>query len=291
MSLHSIQVEKPIEIDGLLQQFNYALVNPLIVHERDWRDLPIQALETSPAPARPHRLPQLIDLTILPDEKHEVLAERIRRYQLRGTSFFSALIMGGESFNDMSYHLRRQLLQKRPGDRRHYWFRYYDPLVFRHLPWLLTPKQMARLLGPIELWSWPDGVGQWRSLTGSGEKPVIHWLELTRIQWATIDRFATLNQSLRRLAMIAPDWPQNEAHWRWLDNMLRHGQEAFGLSVEHQQYLAERAAQYHPALETHPVIQKFLTQASQGNSSLASHLDQLTDAEWKIIVSELEEQA
>ncbi|WP_251978497.1 DUF4123 domain-containing protein [Salinicola avicenniae] len=269
-----------------LRQFDYAVINPLIVHERDWHDLPVHALETSPAPARAHRLPQLVDLHTLSDETCDDLIDRTRRYRKRGALFFSALMMGKSDLEQTAHHLRRQLLQRRPGDRRYYWFRYYDPLVFRHLAWLLTPTQLARLLGPLDQWSWFDSLGRSYALKRPEVTTSIDWMELTRAQWSRIDRFANLNRSLRRLTLLAPDWPQDTIHWQWLDHALGHAQRS-SLSSDDQALLAERAAMHLPDLAGQHLLELFMAIATRRLSDTGGHLDAWHDAEWNILISEL----
>ncbi|WP_287124985.1 DUF4123 domain-containing protein [Chromohalobacter sp.] len=269
-----------------LREFDYAVVNPLVVHERDWRDLPVQALETSPAPARAHRLPQLVELHALPDETCEDLVERTRRYRKRGALFFSALMMGKADIEHTTHHLRRQLLQRRPDDRRYHWLRYYDPLVFRHLAWLLTPTQLARLMGPLDQWSWFDVQGRSYALQRPDVTTSIDWMELTRAQWTSIDRFADLNRSLRRLSLLAPDWPQDAPHCQWLDDTLRYAQHS-GLSSEDQPLLAERAAMHLPDLAGKDLVEPFIALATRRLSDTGGHLDAWRDAEWNILISEL----
>ncbi|WP_110707484.1 DUF4123 domain-containing protein [Salinicola sp. CR57] len=269
-----------------LHQFDYAVINPLVVHERDWRDLPVRALETSPAPARGHRLPQLVDLQTLSDETRDDVIDHTRRYRKRGASFFSALMSTSADLEQTAYHLRRQLLQRRHGDRRYHWFRYYDPLVFRHLAWLLTPMQLARLLGPLDQWFWFDGQGRSYVLKRPEITTAIDWLELTRAQWSSIDRFAGLNRSLRRLSLLAPAWPQDTIHWQWLDDTLRHAQRS-SLSPEDQSLLAERAAMHLPDLAGQEQVEQFMALATRRRSETGGHLDAWHDAEWNILISEL----
>ncbi|MCE8021624.1 DUF4123 domain-containing protein [Halomonas sp. MCCC 1A11036] len=271
----------------LLASFPFALLNPLRVQEQDWRDLPVQALETVPAPVRSHRLPQLVDLGNVAASQHGDLIRRAERYRKRGIAFFSAFLASEKSLEHTAAHLNRQLLQRRPGDRRYWWLRYYDPDVFRHLLWLLSPEQFARLLGPITQWSWPDARGKWRIVERIGARPSIDWLALTRQQWSSLDRFAALNQSLRRLATAVPQWPQDTAHWQWLDATMRYVDETFGLPVEDQQSLAESAAEHHPDLATHPGIRHLLEQAALGAPGFAERLSHLDEMAWSTIISDL----
>lgn len=272
---------------NLLDRFQFALLNPLRVQAQDWKDLPVQPLETVPAPVRPHRLPQLVDLDKVTASQQGELMGRAERYRRRGVSFFSALIVSEKGFDPTAAHLRRQLLQRRPGDRQYWWLRYYDPDVFRHLLWLLTIEQLKRLLGPVTHWSWPDAQGRWQSIERPGEGPVIDWLELNRQQWGTLDHVAALNQSLRRLASTAPQWPQDAAHWQWLDESMRYVDETFGLPLEDQQCLAESAAEHHPDLVTHPGIRHLLEQSAHGAPGFAARLGHLDETTWNTIISDL----
>lgn len=268
-----------------LGQFDYAVINPLVVQERDWRDLPVQALETSPAPARPHRLPQLVDLHSLADERRDDLVERARRYRKRGSSFFSALMVGKADVEQTAHHLRRQLLQRRPDDRRYHWLRYYDPLVFRHLAWLLTPTQLARLMGPLDQWSWFDVQGRFCILKRPELTTAIDWMELTRAQWSSIDRLAALNRCLRRLVTLAPDWPQDTTHWQWLEDTLHHAQRS-GLPPEASPLLAERAARHLPDLAGQNRVARFMALARRRFCDADGHLNASSETEWETLVSD-----
>ncbi|WP_110688074.1 DUF4123 domain-containing protein [Salinicola aestuarinus] len=271
-----------------LRQWRFALINPLLVHVRDWQDLPVRSLQTTPAPARPHRLPQLVDISGVPENQLNDVFARVRRYRRRGVPFYSALLTGKGSVDDIAHHLCRQLLQRRRGDHQYHWFRYYDPLVFRHLTWLMTSKQLARLLGPISHWSWPDPFGNWYTLERPElkAKTTIDWLELRDEQWASIDRFADLNRGSRRLALLAPDWPQNTAHWQWLDDALCHAKRS-GLPSEDQPLLAERAAMHLPELARQDEVERFMARAARRLAETGGHLDAWHDAEWNTLTSEL----
>jgi len=267
------------------------LINPLVVFENDWQDLPVQALETSPAPARANRLPQLLDLRLLNASLKGDLVGRVARYRQRGLPFFSVLFENQGSMDHTARHLRRQLLQKRPGDRRKHWFRYYDPVVFRHLTWLLSPTQLARLMGPITQWAWPDPIGHWQTLERPDEQPRIEWLELSRRQWDSIDRIAVLNHSVRRLTALAPHWPQDTAHWCWLEDTLHYSGEVLGLAVDRQQHLVEVTARHLPDLISRRQLDELLAQSAQSMLSPKTSIEQLSNIEWNTLISRLKERA
>ncbi|GHB34870.1 hypothetical protein GCM10009038_37470 [Salinicola rhizosphaerae] len=144
-------------------------------------------------------------------------------------------------------------------------------------------------MGSVTHWSWQDRPGHWQTLERPEEAPRISWLELNRNQWLSIDRFAALNRSLRRLQAIAPDWPQDMVHWRWLDDTMRYLDETFGLPAEDQQFVAESAARYHPDLVMHPDIESQLNQAALAPPGAADRLRQFNNTAWNTIISDLKE--
>lgn len=79
--------------------------------------------------------------------------------------------------------------------------RFWDPRATGFLSRILTPEQIAVLMGPVELWVWMDRAGHLRSI----ERPaaVQHefmMLHLSAEQDAAIDRIESVNTVLKALA-------------------------------------------------------------------------------------------
>jgi hypothetical protein len=88
----------------------------------------------------------------------------------------------------------------RPGKGR-VWFRVHDPRVFRHLRWLLTPAQMAEVMGPVHAWTWHEPLGgTWRT----HHRPDAHapfGLLLQPDQWLGLEQLGVINACLRDLVV------------------------------------------------------------------------------------------
>ena len=292
------EVREPADIEradalplAWLQTHSYALLNPLTGDAADWVDLPGESLVTPSVNARPHLLPQLIHLEALSAEARAALAERIVQHQRRGVAFFCALLESRAPAARVAQHLKRHLEQRRSGDKRRWWLRFYDPHVFRHLCWQLEPEQRDRLLGPIDAWCWPDTQGHWHCQRHhSDEAPGVLHLLLSRAQWARIDRLALLNRTLDALALMEPAREQDEALWRWVDALLERAERQRLPDEEDRQHYAEQAVRFHPHIHIHPEIQARLARVREQGSSYRAACADLDQARMASMAAELDGQ-
>ncbi|WP_081694603.1 DUF4123 domain-containing protein [Halomonas huangheensis] len=266
----------------------YALLNPLIVEPEAWADLPCEPLVTPHANVRPHLLPQLIRLNELSSEARLALVERIGRHQRRGVTFFCALLQSDASADVIAQHLKLHLEQRRTGDKRRWWLRFYDPHVFRHLCWQLEPEQMDRLLGPIAAWRWPDAQGDWHCQSHHSTKQyAMPQLMLDRKQWRRIDRLASLNAVLDTLLISAPEKAQEKALWQWVDILLSRAEKLPLNQAEDRQLYAEQAVRFHPEIHSHPALKARLEDAREQGSSYSNSCADLDDAMLESMATEL----
>ncbi|MFQ3790057.1 DUF4123 domain-containing protein [Halomonas sp. A29] len=271
-----------------LRQCSYALLNPLTVDTDAWVDLPGEPLVTGNVNTRPHLLPQLIHLNELSAGAREALAERIEQHQRRGVAFFCALLDSRAPAERMAQHLKLHLEQRRPGDKRRWWLRFYDPYVFRHLCWQLDAEQMDRLLGPIDAWYWPDAQGHWycRRHQSDQASDVLHLL-LSRAQWARIDRLALLNRTLDALELAEPEREQDAALWRWVDTLLEQAERQPLADEDDRQCYAEQAVRFHPQIHSHPTIHARLDRVREQGISYTAACADLDDARMASLAAEL----
>lgn len=273
-----------------LDQYQYALLNPLNVPAAEWEHLPCKALETPNIGVRPDMLPQMVFLDQLDREAKSSLPELMEHSQRRGTALFCALLKSRARPDVLSYHLRRQLEQHRAGSRQRWWLRFYNPEIFQHLLWILTPEQLEKLMGPIDEWRWLDGWGRWHCCARRTDQRFdLHSLFLTPEQWQTIDRLALLNGTLRRLANIAPEWSREAQHWQALDALLVDAERHHQLSRdEDRQLFAEQAARFHPRIHQHPQLHTRLSAQQRGKQSYTQLCVDLSPERMRAMADELE---
>lgn len=259
----------------LLTRQRFALLNPLTVEEMDWSDLPSQPLENPAAKIRSHLMPRLVRLHELNKAQRLALIARIERYQKRGSAFFCALLETQASAERVAGHLQEQLVQRRKGDSRRWWLRFYDPLVFRHLCWQWQDEHLDRLLGPISAWCWQGEGGQWQRRRYQAETPPrFSYLFLEPQHWAKIDRITLLNACLMNLQVFAPQQPQTPGLWRWVDELIVRARNIPLASDRDCQRYVEQAVCHHPDIHAHPELRARLDRIrEQGGSYITACKD------------------
>ena len=270
------RVSEPLS--ELLAQHRFALLNPLTVEEMDWSDLPSQPLENAAAKIRPHLMPRLVRLHELSGDQRDSLTTRIERYQKRGSAFFCALLDTQASTERVATHLQEHLVQRRKGDSRRWWLRFYDPLVFRHLCWQWQDDQLDRLLGPISAWCWQGEGGQWQRRRYQAETPPrFSYLFLEPQHWAKIDRITLLNACLMNLQVFAPQQPQTPVLWRWVDELIVRGRNIPLASDRDCQRYVEQAVCHHPDIHAHPELRACLDRIREQGGSYITACKDLDD--------------
>ena len=252
-SHHPIVESLPVE---WLTKYSYALLNPLNVEQDDWKGLPAIPLAPTKAKMRPHVLPQLISLKELSHDDRKTIFERILRYQKRGVSYFCALLASHATADDVAAHLKHHLVQRRPGDPRHWWLRYYDPHVFRHFSWIFEPEQVDRLLGPITEWVWPDEKGQWycRSHRPYMEASIFHLMP-TSSQWKRIDNVVEVNRMIDHLVIRMPQLHQSPSLWALIDHLFEKADDVLSSEDTYGRILfVEQGVRFHPQIHSHPIL-------------------------------------
>lgn len=262
-----------------LLSHDYALINPVQVEASayaHWRVSPVVPKALSD---KPHLLPCLLNL------REMAVTARIDALALAhewqeanpGRAFFSALLASAAEEARIVRHLSAQLLMKGP-DGGQALFRWYDPSVFRHLPWLLDDGQLNDLMGPIDAWSWQAPLGQWHRHERS--RPALRtWPRLDEAQWISLTRVGVMNRALTWLARRLPgqDFPPQRVMF-----LLARAYEVWGLEEEPDCLLfVEQALRFGEGIHRHPELGSRLRAAAAGGLSYVGACAGLDLSQWQ----------
>lgn len=146
-------------------------------------------------------LPRLACLKSLGPMVRTDLMDRANGWlQASSRPLFGALLETCSDEDALVTHLATRMVVQRHGHGA-IWLRFHDHRVFGHLTRVLTPGQLADLMGPISAWSWFDHyAGSWLRIARPEAKPVsLRSLDAT--QWQLLERIELINRlepSLRR---------------------------------------------------------------------------------------------
>ena len=178
----------------------HAIIDPTQVAAACFADLSCEPLEPVELSGYLRQPPLLVALDAMSrDRRLEVLDRAELHLRERGRPLFCTLLACNEAAH-LRGHLRHLMGLWRPGKGR-VWFRVHDPRVFRHLRWLLTPAQMAEVMGPVHAWTWHEPLGgTWRT----HHRPDAHapfGLLLQPDQWLGLEQLGVINACLRDLVV------------------------------------------------------------------------------------------
>lgn len=117
----------------------------------------------------------------------------------------AAFLFTGQPLSTIARRLTRHLeLRIQTGQR--VFFRYFDPRVMAHLPRILQPAQMAKLLDGIDYWAYAHWQGQMVETAAADferapETPAYVRLSVDSAQWAALQGIETFNLALRALRL------------------------------------------------------------------------------------------
>ncbi|WP_411852535.1 hypothetical protein ACLB90_08700 [Stenotrophomonas sp. LGBM10] len=177
----------------------HALLDPRDVAPARFADLPTQVLQPEGLAGRVRHPPRLVTLEALAwDRRLQLLDQADAHLREYGRPLFCALLACDDAPAARS-HLQRVMRLVQPGVGPG-WLRLHDPGVFRHLRWLLTPAQMACVMGPVVTWLWHEPVsGTWRAHARPAVVPS-QGLHLQPAQMRDLAQIGVLNRCLRDLA-------------------------------------------------------------------------------------------
>lgn len=270
-----------------IAEHRVALINPLQVDESLWTDLPTRPVVPSLFKTQPHLFPLLVDLHELDSDTQLTLLERFEQYtQISDAPFLSALIASNAPLAAIHRQLVRCFHARRKGVDR--MVRLHDPLVFRHLRWLLNQQQLDRLLGVVETWSWPEGSGAWTHLSRQSDDAA--WFRWPDKQWQTLSRIRDINRCLREATRLMPELDSDDtALAQRIDALLIEADDKQGLVTPDDRVLyVLQAIRFHSRIHEHRAIRKRLNQARAGERSYVSLCSDLDDASMQELAYELD---
>lgn len=177
----------------------HAIIDPTQVAAAAFADLPIQVLDPPALKGRLRQPPLLLPLNALSWEQRLALLDRADTHlRDRGRPLFGTLLACDDAPR-LRQHLQHLMGLWQPGKGR-VLLRVHDPRVFRHLRWLLSPDQMAHVMGPVQAWTWHEPLGgTWRTHLRPEDKAPFG-LMLAPGQWQQLSQVGVLNGCLRELA-------------------------------------------------------------------------------------------
>lgn len=180
-------------------------------------------------------------------------------------------------------HWGRQMLQRRPNGRLSL-LRLHDPAVLWTLWALLTPKQQASLLGPVDSWWLLDPSGELTVLESSGEGgDPAPWGPQ---QWRDIDLIGPINSALRessgsRLGDLSAG--------RARDTAMSALRRALACGFDDPQDLTSYALHsitVHPLFDQHPLVKRALDVRQPGDR-YGALIEVLGPGDWSAVRNDI----
>lgn len=268
---------------------DYALINPLQVDSQFWADLPVESLAPSGA-VDAGLYPLLLEFARLPVDRRIDLLDREGAHRRHSRKpFFSALLRASGTCKELAAHLQRQMVLEGPAPKRDpVLLRYHDPVVFRHLLWVLEPGQRSALMGGVTHWSWCDPQYGWQQYERENARYSTRRM-LDQAQWDSLKRIGLLNRSLQHWTRSEPDLLEGHVDfYRRADALLSESWTVHRLQNEadRRQYAALELR--HAGIHRHPHFVERLALVATGAMSYADACGNLDPARLRSLAAELD---
>jgi hypothetical protein len=276
-----------IDIAALeLDTRHFLLLDPLQIDSEaalSWQSLPLRALAPPGFEAQAQQLPWLLAWQDL-DAEQRALAMRLLTDpdEISAAPMCVALLRASGEAAFVRRHLRQLLVPHFPGGGRGV-FRFYDPVVFVHLGWMLDDNERTVLFGPISSWSFPWH-GEWFEQTtpSPGSRHVL--FAPGAAAWQRIGRIGALYAVLETDSSWRAEpmryGPQVEA---WLIKAQTHGLDERDDVVA----FARHGLLKHARFDTHPKVMDTLQQCARHPTRYRRLTSLWSDADWQTIAQEL----
>ncbi|MEN7531889.1 DUF4123 domain-containing protein [Cupriavidus sp. DL-D2] len=254
-----------------LPSARFAVIDAAQLAPEHWDDLPSRRMVPDAYRDRAELFPILVDLDELDETQRVAVLDRDANCAAQsGKTYLMALLDARGTPASVLTHLTRRMLVRRPDGQEDI-LRIYDPLVFRHLRWLLSVEQIDSLLGPIGTWHWREPDGTWHSHSRDADQPSIRPLRLTPAQWPSLLRMADLQRAIRTLA-------DDDAPCAWrietaqqLDQLLADTESIEGLNESEDRALhALQALRFGRTIHQHSALLHRLGMARNGETTYSS---------------------
>ncbi|KWI50237.1 hypothetical protein WT72_23960 [Burkholderia pseudomultivorans] len=283
---------EPIDFDGdALDGRHFLLLDPLRaeggVAQSAWQSLPLRALAPPGFGAQKSQLPYLLAWQDLNDGQRSLALRLLTDCdEATAASMCVALLLADVEPVYVRVHLRQLLAPHFPGGGRGV-FRFYDPVVFMHLGWMLDAAQQSVLFGPVSAWAFPWNASWFMQKTPSQGSHHVRFAPGAAV-WHRIGRIGTLYAVLESEPVWRADpvlyGPQIEP---WLVKA-----ETYGLDERDDVVTFTRHGMLiHPKFDTHPKVISML-QHCVGNPTRYRRLTSMwSDADWNAVVRDLDRSA
>lgn len=264
---------------------SFALVDPATCPERAlsaWHGLTSRPLVPKGFAAQAGKLPLLIELGNLSDKQRYTLLDVLLGPDADGRAC-AALLETTASAERMAMHGLRLLAPHFPGGECGI-FRFYDPVAFEHLQWMLGVRERATLFGPVSSWLLPLR-GGWHAVTPPPELAVAPAsFYLHPATWQRVQRIGALHAVLG----LDAEWQTEPGTW---------GPRAEALLVRAEQHqlddrgdaiaFASHGLRCHEAIDQHPRVATLLRDCAGHPSRYRRLAGQWSDTDWQTIANGL----
>ncbi|RZT36755.1 DUF4123 domain-containing protein [Cupriavidus agavae] len=267
----------------------FAVINAAQVSPKYWSDLPSQRIVPEAFRDQSELFPILVDLDELDEtQRATVLHREAVCAETSDKPYQMALLDAPGTSTSVVTHLSRRMVVRQEKGQDDI-LRIHDPLVFRHLRWLLSTDQLDSLLGPIDTWHWREPGGIWHSHSRDADQPSIRPLRLTPVQWSSLLRMADLQLAIRTLARVDANHAYRIETARQLDRLLADAQSIKGLDDRQDHIvLALQALRFGRSIHQHPALVQRLAMACGGTTTYVSACADLDDTHLQAFASDLE---
>lgn len=196
------------------------------------------------------------------------------------------IVDSADSTERVFAHLRRLLIVWL-ADGQKCLFRYFDPMVLKHLAWMLDDSQCAALLGPCSSWCyWLDG--QWRRLEPAAPSAPMQLRFDARLS-AQLQRIAALNAVLATQRDVIDEARRIE-RFRAIDGYIARAQDRGWTREKDWEAFAQLCLNCHPRFDEHPRVVDLIEQALDDESEFNDVVCAMGDAFWASVVSDMTRQ-
>jgi hypothetical protein len=231
--------------------------------------------------AQADKLPVLVDLRSLTDRQRHALLDLLLGPAADALAC-AALLETEASAERLARHCLRVLSPRFPGHQSGI-FRFHDPVVFEHLTWMLGPRELAAILGPITAWLLPLR-GSWHAQTPPPGPTPASGVYLPPATWQRVQRIGAMHAVLG----LNPDWQADPMAWGPRAEALLARAEHHHLEDRSDAIaFAGHGLRWHAAIDQHPRVAALLRDCIGHPSRYRRLTSQWADTDWQTIASDL----
>jgi hypothetical protein len=269
----------------IFQQHDYAVIDRLAVDALP-DGLPLVSFAPPALKNDVHLLPVLLPLRELGAEHQATLAASHARAVAAGQPLLcTTLLTSTVGTAQLQAHLAGKLVV-RLSDGADALLRYYDPRVFVQLQWMLGPRQVRALFGPVTTWT-VHLDGAWTSTSAPTVDRSSWWFDAQTS--ARLERSGLINETIACLPK-----PLAESRSRLgqqIDRLLVHAKGRYQFQRDEDlTAFAAQAINVHRAFDRHPTIQALIARLAEERQSYADATALLDEADWRRIGAEMNAQ-